>query len=61
MLRLGGLFDELQGVDTDWSLGFAVNCILSGEGFAPKLERLVGDFALLFGPHMVILDVGIKW
>ncbi|CAE7949096.1 unnamed protein product, partial [Symbiodinium sp. KB8] len=24
-----GIYDELQGVDTPWSLGFAVNCILS--------------------------------
>lgn len=31
-----GLFDELQGVDTDWSLGFAVNCILSGRHASDK-------------------------
>ena len=28
--RAAGLYDELQGTDTEWSLGFAVNCILSG-------------------------------
>jgi len=25
-----GIYDELQGVDTAWTLGFAINCILSG-------------------------------
>eukprot|EP00439_Symbiodinium_sp_Y106_P049396 s619_g6.t1 len=31
-----GIYDELQGVDTPWSLGFAVNCILSGRHASPK-------------------------
>ncbi|CAK0790828.1 unnamed protein product [Prorocentrum cordatum] len=30
-----GMTDELQGVDTSWSLGFAVDCILSGRHAAP--------------------------
>ncbi|CAK8991421.1 unnamed protein product [Durusdinium trenchii] len=31
-----GLYDELQGTDTEWSLGFAVNCILSGRYASAK-------------------------
>lgn len=47
---VGGLFDELQGTDTDWSLGFAVNCILSGRGLALHgliLAAMSGLVALL--------------
>ena len=38
-----GLVDELQGVDTDWSLGFAVNCILSG-----VVILVLGEFSMAF-------------
>jgi len=31
-----GLVDELQGVDTSWSLGFAVGSILSGRHASPR-------------------------
>lgn len=37
-----GLFDELQGVDTDWSLGFAVNCILSGRHASQTRHMAMG-------------------
>ena len=57
---LGGLFDELQGVDTDWTLGFAVNCILSG---APKVELCWGMLPVFLRSHVVnllVLDVGMN-